>query len=233
MKDDIFKTPYKGKFKFNQEVTNVFDDMAHRSIPQYEQMQSLVGDLCKVHSPIADLYDIGCATGTTLLALHDVLPLTVGFHAIDSSASMLNETKRTLSGLDINRQIKYWPQTAINMRFPNAGIVLAILTMQFMSTSDRTETITNICDDLLQDGIFILVEKVTDLEGDFTHIYHKYKEAQGYSRDEIRNKDAALDGVLRTWMLKDWIDTLERQGFTHVRTFFQWCNFVGIICIKR
>ena len=35
MRDDVFKTPIKKQFEFDEKVASVFDDMISRSVPYY------------------------------------------------------------------------------------------------------------------------------------------------------------------------------------------------------
>ena len=61
----IDRTLPKGKWQFDEDVTNVFDNMLERSIPEYKTMRALVGDLVYYYSDHATtIIDIGCSNGT-------------------------------------------------------------------------------------------------------------------------------------------------------------------------
>lgn len=54
-------------FCFDWRVAGVFDDMVDRSVPFYQEIQRMVGELAKDFVlPGSHLCDLGCATGTTL-----------------------------------------------------------------------------------------------------------------------------------------------------------------------
>ena len=55
------------KWEFDQNVTQCFDDMLSRSIPQYEVMRSLVHSLAKAYAQRRTwIVDIGCSRGIQL-----------------------------------------------------------------------------------------------------------------------------------------------------------------------
>ena len=57
-------------FKFDRRTAHVFDDMVNRSVPFYDEIQRMTTELAADFAvPGTNLYDLGCATGTTLLAL--------------------------------------------------------------------------------------------------------------------------------------------------------------------
>ncbi|HEX3209412.1 MAG TPA: hypothetical protein VHQ91_08545, partial [Geminicoccaceae bacterium] len=61
-------------FEFGPETACVFDDMVDRSVPFYREIQRMICELA-VDFAVggSTLYDLGCATGTTLLALDPVV----------------------------------------------------------------------------------------------------------------------------------------------------------------
>jgi tRNA (cmo5U34)-methyltransferase len=87
-RDTVFEAvaPRVDDFEFTAKVANVFDDMVSRSVPFYEEMQRMVCDLAADFArPNTNLYDIGCSTGTTLLALDEAVDPAVSFVGIDNS----------------------------------------------------------------------------------------------------------------------------------------------------
>ena len=54
----------EGRWAFNESVTQVFDDMLHRSIPQNDAMRRAVFNVCrKFVQPGTDIVDLGCSCG--------------------------------------------------------------------------------------------------------------------------------------------------------------------------
>ena len=59
------RTLPNGKWDFDDKVTEVFDDMLERSIPQYDIMRQAVTSLVKTFIKDGDtILDIGCSNGT-------------------------------------------------------------------------------------------------------------------------------------------------------------------------
>ncbi len=57
-------------FTFNEEVAVVFDDMLQRSVPFYAELQRMLGEQAAYFAqPETAVYDLGCATATTLIGL--------------------------------------------------------------------------------------------------------------------------------------------------------------------
>ena len=91
-KDTVFHEadPKIGDFAFTAKVANVFDDMVSRSVPYYEELQRMTCELARDFARAnTRLYDIGCSTATTLLALDELVDPSVAFVGLDKSAIML------------------------------------------------------------------------------------------------------------------------------------------------
>ena len=85
-------------------------------------------------------------------------------------------------------------------------------------------------------GVVIIVEKIIQsdqtVQSFYKGTYHSYKKKQGYSHEEIANKDLALDTVLQPLTYDQNRQLLLSAGFKSVHIFFQWYNFVGFIAVK-
>ena len=56
-------------FTFDARTAKVFDDMVDRSVPFYGEIQRMITELAADFAvPGTNLYDLGCSTGTTLVA---------------------------------------------------------------------------------------------------------------------------------------------------------------------
>ena len=67
--------PVREDFSFNAQVAEVFDDMLSRSVPCYAQVIDCMAAILRQKAmPGTTVYDLGCATGTTLLELARRLP---------------------------------------------------------------------------------------------------------------------------------------------------------------
>ena len=107
-RDTVFHEadPKIGDFAFTAKVANVFDDMVSRSVPYYEELQRMACELARDFArPNTRLYDVGCSTATTLLALDEVVDPSVAFVGIDNSESMLAKARQKVDATGTGRHI--------------------------------------------------------------------------------------------------------------------------------
>jgi tRNA (cmo5U34)-methyltransferase len=239
-RDEIFREHSNeiGDFNFGEKTAAVFDDMLDRSIPQYHELQRMIGELAAEFA-VADtnIYDLGCSTGITLQSVQDAVKADVKLVGIDYSQPMLDKAKERFSALpnakpitlllgDLNRP----------MSIQNASVVLLNLTLQFVRPLYRQALIRNIYDGLNDGGCLILVEKVLGNDSLFNRafikLYYEMKKRNGYSETEIAKKREALENVLIPYRVDENYELLERGGFSHVDLFFKWYNFCGFIGAK-
>ena len=79
--DDIFAANQRpADFTFDRRTVGVFDDMVNRSVPFYGEIQRMTTELAADFAvPGSTLYDFGCSTATTMLALENSVPQDVRF----------------------------------------------------------------------------------------------------------------------------------------------------------
>lgn len=236
------------KWEFDESVSECFEDMLSRSIPQYEVMRNAVVTLIGKNIKHAGfiLLDIGCSDGLMLDRLvsafendSEYVTLSNGrFVGIDVSEPMLKKCKDRFKDYD-NVYIR---NCNICTEFPyiiggdNYDAITSVLSIQFTPIEYRQKIIQNIYDNLREDGVFIMVEKVlgntAKLNEIFVDSYYDMKRSNGYSQEQIDRKRLSLEGVLVP-MTSDWnADLLKQAGFRQVDVFWRWMNFVGYIAIK-
>jgi tRNA (cmo5U34)-methyltransferase len=239
--DKIFQNKRKiGDFKFDNEVAGVFDDMLDRSVPFYSEMQRMIGELVSIFAiEGTNIYDLGCSTGNTILnVLKNTESQDIKVTGIDYSKSMLENAERKIHDsytgsnyelirADLNKPIQ----------IKNASVVIMVLTLQFVRPLQREALIGQIYNNLLDNGCFILIEKVIAQDSMFNRmfidLYYGFKKRMGYSKLEIAKKREALENVLIPLRIDENIDLLRRNGFSMIEIFFKWYNFTGIIGVKQ
>ncbi|HWP66858.1 MAG TPA: carboxy-S-adenosyl-L-methionine synthase CmoA [Candidatus Limnocylindria bacterium] len=239
-KDEVYraKRPTVGDFTFNRSVAVVFDDMVARSVPFYAEIQRMLVELTRDFAvPGSAVYDLGCATGTTLVNLHRVLEPTVRLVGVDNSVEMLAETRTKLEAHGVDRCVELDCQDLNEgATVADASVVLMVLTLQFIRPLRRDRLIERVFQGLRPDGAFILVEKVLGEESIFNRLfiehYYDLKRRNGYSELEISQKREALENVLIPYKLLENRELLLRAGFRSVDVFFKWYNFCGIVAVK-
>jgi len=225
-------------FKFSKEVATVFDDMLSRSVPFYAETQRMIGEMAGdfVKSG-TNVYDFGCSTGTTMLALHDRVPKDVKFVGVDNSEDMLVRCREKLaaSGFDRPFELRAADLNA-GATVENASLALMILTLQFIRPLQRERLMADIYRGLNDQGCLIIVEKVLGEDSLFNRLFIRYyydmKRRNGYSDMEIAQKREALENVLIPYTLLENRELLLRTGFRYVDVFFKWYNFCGIVAVK-
>jgi tRNA (cmo5U34)-methyltransferase len=239
-KDQVFADKLKevADFHFGAKVASVMDDMLARSVPFYAEMQRMIGELAKEYAvPGTNLYDLGCATGTSLVALHPQVSPGVRFIGVDNSNEMLERCRLKLKqdGVDREHELRCVDLNQ-GVQIENASMVLMVLTLQFIRPLYRDKLVASILQGMNQNGAFILVEKVIGEDSlfnrQFIRFYYDFKKRNGYSELEISQKREALENVLIPYKLLENREMLLRAGFRYCDVFFKWYNFCGIIAVK-
>ncbi len=241
-RDAIFARP-RGRiddFNFGKETALVFDDMLGRSVPFYNEIQRMVGELAGDYATSgSSIYDLGCSTCTSFLHLGGAIPreTDVRFVGIDSSAEMLDiaRSKLTESGFDRPYELVCADLNG-SVNVENASVVLMVLTLQFIRPLYRARLIRSIREGMTENGCLILVEKVLGENSTFNRLfikhYYEMKKANGYTELEIAQKREALENVLVPYRLEENRELLRSEGFQHVDVFFKWYNFCAIVAMK-
>ncbi len=238
--DRIFAEPTNRPrdFKFDNRTADVFDDMVSRSVPFYDEIQRMTGELAAEFAvPGTNLYDLGCATGTTLLELERLVDPSVRFVGVDSSAEMLSKAREKLDEMSSPRRRDLIQADLHELEgIENASVVILTLTLQFVRPLHRERLVKAICKGTNDQGCLILVEKLTEGDTLFNRLFIKYyyemKRRHGYSELEISQKREALENVLIPYRLEENQAMLRNAGYSKLQVFFQWYNFCGMIAVK-
>ncbi|MBI3706325.1 MAG: carboxy-S-adenosyl-L-methionine synthase CmoA [Proteobacteria bacterium] len=239
-KDQVFakQKPLVTDFEFGKETAGVFDDMVDRSVPFYQEMQRMT---CELVADFAQegttLYDLGCSTGTTLLALDRLVKPGVHFVGVDNSQPMLAEAGRKFANASLAHPYELvCADLHTGPVIENASVVIMFLTLQFIRPLHREKLVRRIAQGLNDNGCLILVEKLTTsntlLNRLFIKYYYDLKRRNGYSEIEISQKREALENVLIPYRSDENRELLLAAGFRHFEEYFRWYNFVASIAVK-
>ena len=227
-----------GDFRFDKSVATVFDDMVSRSVPFYDEIQRMVVEIAADYAePHTSVYDLGCSSGTTLVALNPQVDNTVRFVGIDSSSAMLDKCREKFAAEKFDRPVNLvCSELNDGVLLENASVVMLVLTLQFIRPLRREKLIADIYRGMRPNGCLIVVEKVLGEDSVFNRQFIKYyydmKRRHGYSEMEISQKREALENVLIPYKLLENRELLLKSGFRAVDVFFKWYNFAGIVAIK-
>jgi len=237
--DAIYATPKPmvTDFNFGAETTAVFDDMLHRSVPFYDEIQRLIEELAGDFAVDGtNVYDLGCSTGATLRCLCRI-EQDVTIIGIDSSSSMLATADEELQRARVTKRYALHNQDLHQgLVIENASVVVMSLVLQFVRPLYRERLLRTVYDGLNPRGCVLLVEKVLEeetlLNRLFIKHYYDFKRRNGYAEIEIAQKREALENVLIPYRLEENREMLRAVGFRHPEIFFKWYNFCGLLAVK-
>ncbi len=225
-------------FVFNERVVEVFDDMLDRSIPFYREVITASAQLLDSFLLPADtVFDLGCATGTSLLLFARLLnQKNLHFVGLDNSAPMLDKARLKAELYGKQGSISFAFEDITTFDHPGAGGVILNYTLQFIRPLQRQAFLARICDSLRPGGVLLISEKVIShapkLNREFIAIYHEFKRSRGYSELEIAKKREALENVLIPFSVDENLAMLQKAGFSSVETYFRWFNFASFVAVK-
>jgi len=239
-KDVLFseKNERTADFDFGEKTAEVFDDMLDRSVPFYEEVQRMIGEMTADFAvPGTNIYDIGCSTCNTFIHVDPLVPEGVNFVGLDSSQAMLEKARQKLTRFGVERSCEL---SCVDLNqgvdIDNASVVVMNLVLQFVRPLYRTRVVEQIASGINKDGCLILVEKVLSPDSLINRLFIKYyydmKKRNGYSELEIAQKREALENVLIPYHYFENRDLLLQSGFRHCEMFFRWYNFCGMLAIK-
>lgn len=236
MKIDENTYSKNANFKFDKQVTNIFDSHVRKSVPMYDEFHKITAEMSDWFLENGtNMYDIG---SSTCEVFKNIIPRhsekEVHYFGIDKSIDMIeksveNKTDKNISILnaDICNE---------DVKIHNASFITSILTMQFIPKRKRLKVLKKIYEGLNIGGAFIIIEKIigsnAKFDEIFTELYHDFKMDNGLTEVEVIGKAKAIRGVMSPNTLDENIKLMKNSGFKDVEVFFRWCNFVGIIAIK-
>ena len=230
MKDEVIAGD---KWEFNAEVTEVFDDMLARSIPDYEGMRRITTELAtRFAQEGTSIVDLGCSRGAALKPIMKALEnVDVRYMGLEISDPMFEAAKKEIPNADVRK-------FDLREGYPKviSSVTLSILTLQFIPIEYRQRIIQDVYDSLTPNGVFIFVEKIlgADSYADnvFVNTYLDRKGNNGYTQEQINNKRKALEGVLVPVTDKWNKELLTDAGFKHVDCYWRHLNFAGWFGVK-
>ncbi len=228
-----------GKWTFDESVTEVFDDMLSRSIPQYEVMRGACFDVaCAFVKHDTTVIDMGCSRGEAMATLVDKFGAHCRFVGLEVSKPMIEAARARFRGLIACSvvDIREWDLRRKEYPFRGVSLTQSVLTLQFTPIEYRQRIVRNVYNSIMPGGAFILVEKVlgssADIDDLMVSTYYGLKSDNGYSDEQIQRKRLSLEGVLVP-MTADWnVQLLRSAGFSQVDCFWRWMNFAAWIAVK-
>lgn len=239
-KDDLYKKPLQNieDFRFDEAVSDAFNDMVDRSVPGYRTLIANIGPIAAHFlQPNTCCYDLGCSHGAAALSIFkSCLDDSIIIHAIDNASAMIQQCDQLVAQENAAATIKTQLADIQDVTIQNASVVVLNLTLQFLPVDQRRELLNKIHQGLVASGACILTEKIiledTETEQLFQQLHMKFKSANHYSQLEIGQKRKAIENVLIRETLENHKQRLIDLGFSTVVPWFQCINFVSLLAIK-
>ncbi|MGI1678046.1 MAG: carboxy-S-adenosyl-L-methionine synthase CmoA [Cellvibrionaceae bacterium] len=228
------------RFTFDEQVVNVFPDMIQRSVPGYEAIIKMIGEISERYAQDnSHCYDLGCSLGAASLAMQQSITANnCRIVGVDNSEAMLKNFSSLLLAQNEKQKnlIELVHSDIQQCKMNNASIVVLNFTLQFIPLADRDILIQKIFDALLPGGILIISEKVCFEDKAhqtlMTELHHNFKRANGYSDLEISQKRSAIENVLIPETLEAHRERFKSAGFSSQDVWFQCFNFASLLAIK-
>ena len=239
-KDSIFKVGNFNDltFTFNEEVTEVFEDMIDRSVPGYTSSLRLIENLSrKYFIEGTHCYDLGCSLGASSMSLIKAMGKREGkIFAIDNSPAMIAACEQEYADLIKTGKVKFIKQDVNEAQIDKASVVVINFVLQFLNSKDRDGLLKKVFLGMKQGTLLILSEKI-HFDNKFRNqtidnLHHQFKSNNGYSKMEISRKRDALEGVLITDLETLHLKRLESIGFKKVRKVMTNLNFMTLVAEK-
>jgi len=239
-KDNIYSSLQKEikKFKFDETVAEVFNDMIIRSVPLYREIIDKEAKMAaSFYKEDTYIYDLGCSTGNFCPAFSKIFynkPFRM--ICVDNSAPMLKICLSRIKDMYNADNIKFFCEDILKISIEKSSVIIANFIFQFLPINEREIIIKKIYDSLISGGILLVAEKIIHeqkeisiLQQDF---YYKLKEENGYSKLEISQKRDALDNVLIPETVEEHMRRFLAAGFKKIDIWLKWFNFAAFLCIK-
>jgi tRNA (cmo5U34)-methyltransferase len=232
--------PEGQRWEFDSDVTNVFEDMLARSIPQYDVMRRAVTDVASEYAVRGTaIVDLGSSRGDAVEPLIRKFGAHLRYHLCEASEPMLDVLReRFASYIDGISQLVYVHDCDLRDSFPRdkTSVVLSVLCLQFTPIEYRQQIVQRAYDVLLPGGAFVVVEKLlgasAEIDDVLVKMYLRMKSEGGYSQEEIDRKRLSLEGVLVP-VTAAWNEELLRMaGFRYIDCFWRWMNFGAWLAVK-
>ena len=235
-RDELYRSPLSEveDFVFNEEVADVFEDMASRSIPGYQTIINLIGVIAASHLKEQGVVnDLGCSLGALSKQILNSISKEAGVEiiGIDNSQAMIDRARQSID----DPRATFVCQDILD--YPITGSVVVLnFTLQFIPKTIRDGLIARIWREMPKNGLMILSEKTTNDQkelNDFFNLLHLYwKNERGYSELEISQKRQALENVMILESETDHRNRLSKAGFTRVNSWFRCLNWVSFLAYK-
>jgi tRNA (cmo5U34)-methyltransferase len=236
--DPVHYPKRRDLFKFDDEVASIFDNMAPRSIPLYNEVHRLhVSLLRKLFVPGAVVVDVGSSTGHLFRNIERQLgkPLAeTGIRAIavDVSDAMMGRLVAQFPTVET-----YVGDITTLQKLPErADVLFCLYTVQFIPDERKHDALAWLVDNTKIGGAIVLGQKDAIpspvFETDFNDEYYLFRRDNGYTQEEIDAKTAALKNSMWPTTFDTLGSSLGSLGVQSAETT-RWLQFSTLLGYRR
>ena len=185
-------------WKFDNNIAENFVEYARKHIPNYDKVidktVSICNHMCEKNDAIID---VGCATGEPLRRLE--IENFKNLYGVDNSKSMLNHC---VTGATL-----YHSSTLPKSQYK---VIIINWTLHFIK--EKFTYLENCVINLEKDGCIILSEK-TSKDSFLINRYHDFKRNNGVSKNEIVDKQRAVEDTMYINDINWYLSIGKKLGF--------------------
>lgn len=205
------------------------------SIPDYTGACGLPPQLAsRFIAANTNVYDIGCSTGEVLRSVYDAFSgrrTGVTFHGVDIEPEFDGQWRKLQAP-----NLIYSVGDIRQIEIERASLVMSMFTVQFIPVSDKVPLLKRIHAGMIDGGCLLIAEKVLAetgrMQDALTFPYYDFKRANGFSAEEILDKERSLRGQMTLWTKSEAERTLRKSGFTDVQAIWAHFPFVCWLAFK-
>ena len=220
-------------FSFDEKISKDFENHIKNSIPGYEEVLKMCVDFSEWFiRGNSNVYDLGSSKGTLLKMLQERYKNRerVSYKGIETQKGMYCSNYEADNIFFENKDI-----TTIE-HFDNASIIYSLFTIQFLPEDKRFNLLEVIYNSLPEGGLFLMAEKFNSKNSRISEIKKSLllesKLKNGFTAEEILEKDRSLRGVMNLNSLDKSFDNFSKLGFSEYETIYLNNNFALYACIK-
>ena len=228
-------------FKFDEEVAQIFENMAQRSIPMYAEMHRAHCELFKDHMEMGDctVLDIGASTGRWFRTMKQVLSVKtldeikgLKVHAIENSQPMIDKLQAEFPEVTVHNY-----EVPSDQPFPlSANVVVMFYLLQFVPPAQKAAVMQWVYDHTAPGGIVLMGQKETNFNPEMERVfqleYIQFRLANGYSMEEITAKTAALKNAMWCSNEDELAAMALNAGFKDMVPTLRWLDFSTHVMLK-
>jgi tRNA (cmo5U34)-methyltransferase len=221
-------------FSFREHAMT-FDRHIRDSIPGYARLiKRVLRDSRRFIQPHTNVYDIGCSSGRTLARIGRMNRSArdgVTYTGIDCEPSFDTFWRRhRVSGLKFEiGDARTWP-------LENASLVISHFFLQFIPPMDKRPLLRRFHSCLVEGGALMIAEKTladtARLQDAVTFSYYDDKLEQGFTPDQIIEKERRLRGQMTCMSEAELREALSRAGFREIERIWGEAPFAAFLALK-